>query len=291
MRAALDTLGDSIATVQIQVKAIATSWPGWLQTAEQLDPELETATLIEIHNASADAFRQLVDGSAQLIEALGSVARTLDQAGGGTRQRVLASLLRTDARGLTDVAATFSVAARELSISENYQLDASNRKVRGLRTRINRRQVETAERLHMEADLAASSEISAEMATLEARITELDELLQQLLVQITEQWETVQRIDVQVVQRRIPELDREAQQRRLEVLDEELSRVEQQLAELAEQAIYPDQIDTGLDQQTVSMVAGNHRMQHSTLAGLAAALLMGGMNWLLSRKQRMMNYE
>lgn len=287
IRSALDRLSEVMDPMQAQFKLIRSQRPGWVQALQQLDPESETATMIEIHNAGDDAHRQLIDQAASLIQTLNTAAAELGQTGsGGARQRVLASLLRSDARDLTDVAAAMNVAARELSISDNFELDSYSRKVRGLRTRINRRRGETEQRLQLQAGMAASTEHSEALERIASRTKAVERVQQTLLVQITEQWETQQQLDLEVARRRLPELDREAQQRRLALLDEELAGLASEIEQLASQAIHPDRIEAGPAQQATTIVAGGQRGIHSALAGLGVGILLAGLNWLLSGRRQ-----
>ncbi len=126
------------------------------------DTRDEGLRLVELQTQAADRVRQLADAVAALAARLGERIETLTAEGGGsTRAVVVAAVLRGEQAAVQAAAEALANAAGRVVLTQNFELDALDRKLRGLRGRLAQRREAVAQRLQVEAERAARQELQA----------------------------------------------------------------------------------------------------------------------------------
>ncbi len=177
VRASLDHSVDEVETFNGALSAFLQEWPQRRSELERLEAGPEPDAVFaarEQASASAAALAEAADG---LLAALGAAAEALTSSGdAGTRGSVVASLLRGEIGRLSTRVGELREALKGLSIDQNVKLDAHDRLMRSLHTRLGDRrqslmriardQLEAFARGEYEQQLTSAAD---ELAALEQR--------------------------------------------------------------------------------------------------------------------------
>lgn len=249
----------------------AQDWSTRREKIERMDAERQIVKLVQQRNQATEAANRLVAETHRFVKKLRSRIDKLAGAGQATtRALVVASVLRGEMAPLKERVAGIEEGAKSLDPEVNVELDAHDRQVRGLRTRLRERAGHIRDTLQAQADRAARQAHDAEIAAARQRLTELENrrrtLMNSLLTNVT----TLRQLD-----------QRHERLRALAAaLDTErtaATRLAERLHELEASPPQPqcDSIQTG--PVRVTMIAGTRRLRDSTFAGggaLAVALLL-----------------
>ncbi len=154
-------------------------------TDAALDTRDEGLRLVELQTQAADRVRQLADALVALAARLGERIEALTAAGGGsTRAVVVAAVLRGEQAAVQSAGEALATAAGRVALTENFELDALDRKLRGLRGRLTQRREAVAQRLQVEAERAARRELQTRIDAARQRVHGLEQQREEQIAQL-----------------------------------------------------------------------------------------------------------
>lgn len=193
----------------------------------------DVANLDEALIQLVDHQQQVADLARRLLARLGGLSQNLSQnialltgeSGGGTRAFVVAGLLRSMAAGFTEQTRGAEEAAAAADPTVSFQLDACDRQLRGLRTRMQQRRDALRQQLQLEADRDASASHAAAIDRLRTEIEQLESRRESAISALAEKLDELRQLDEQ-------ESRRAALDKQVELLWAERERVQTDLVRL-----------------------------------------------------------
>lgn len=275
IRAVLEACAADLAHTQAQHAAFLGQWHAWLETVRSLDIREDVAGLVNQQSAVADAARRQADALVALVDNVGARIDGLDSAGtGGTREVVVAAVLRSEHGALATVGEAFQAAAARISPTDNLELNAQDRKLRGLRMRVAQRREAVTQQLQLSADLAARDAHAAAVEQLRTGVRALERRREDAVTGLMGTLRTLR--DLDGAHRRRGERAVQTQQRAAEIawLERRHADLDAELNGLLQRQMQPDRVDAG--EITVERVAPRP-LGAAALAGVAAF----GATWLI----------
>lgn len=271
--AALEDGAGRVAVFRERAAAFQLAWQQRLESVRAGDPQEQLAELVRQQHAAASEARQFTVDAAALAEA---VRRRLDQLAeeshGDTRAGVVAAILKDALGSVTAAVGAMSRAAEQNDTAKNFRLDALDRQLRGLRTRLEHRREIIRQQMQSDADEQARRVHEAALAALRQAVAEREKRRGELVRELSQQLDELRRLDALVAQR----LELEAQQRAAAAEIADLERQLDQLARhpaLAAPAELLPPVEIGPPR--VAMLRGANRARNAALAGLAGLAATG----------------
>lgn len=230
------------ADVEAFEKFIAEGSSQWTQrraalerdaTARSVSADLEEALaqLVEHQQQAADLGRRVHSRVDELSQSLAQqIGRLTDESDGGTRAVVVAGLLRSHAATLLERGKTAGEAASAADPTTSFQLDACDRQLRGLRTRMQQRRDAMRQQLQLEADRHASESHAAAMERLRKQIAEAEAQREAAIQTLAMRLDELREMDEQ-------EARRGALSKQIELLSAEAVRVGGELARIEQKSL------------------------------------------------------
>jgi len=163
----------------------AEQWREWLTLVQELDLRRQAAELVTSQGRAADAAQLAADQASALVDRIDSRIQALGSVGqGGTRATVVAAVLRSEHALLRSAAQSLAAAARRTALPENFELDAQDRKLRGLLTRLTNRRAAVARDLQSQADRAARDRHAARAQEVGNHLRQLEDRRQRLVADL-----------------------------------------------------------------------------------------------------------
>lgn len=275
IRGGLEACAADVANARAQLGSFLAQWHAWLDVARNLDVREDAASLVNQQTTAADAARQQADAIVALVDELGARIDGLDSVGsGGTRQVVVGAVLRSEHATLAAAGEALQAAAARISPTDNIELNAHDRKLRGLRIRVAQRREAVAQQLQLAADLAARDAHAAAVEQLRAGVRALERRREEAVTGLMGTLRTLR--DLDDAARRRGELAVRAQQRAAEIawLEGRQADVDTELSALRQRQARPDRVEPG--EVTVERVSARP-VGAAALAGVAT---FGGV-WLI----------
>ena len=215
-----------VSKLEAQATPFAEQWQTALQTVQSMNVRDDVVNLVKLQNSAADAARRIADDMIAGAMQLGQKVERLDTDGtGGTRAVVVAALLRSDHNAVDSAVKNFAAAAAKIALPGNFELDALDRKLRGLRTRVSSRREAVSQRLQLEADHAARQKHAIRVEESREQIRRLDQRREELATGMLANLRKLRTIDESA--RRHGALDFRVRQR-----DDEIAWLESRRAEV-----------------------------------------------------------
>lgn len=200
--AVLESCDDTLSVAAAQVESFRTQWQRDLETVQNLRVSDDVRTLVERQNAAADAARRLGDHSVQLVDALGRAIEALAGTGeGSTRQVVVAAVLRGEHVTLQTAVEALLEHTGKTAVPENFELDAHDRKLRGLTMRMEQRAAAMTRDLQLESDESARQSHTADIAAARQRVAALERAREQQMAELSAQLRQRSQLDALVRER------------------------------------------------------------------------------------------
>lgn len=275
--AVLEACATAVDEAQANLAPFVGQWQNWTDTVQGLDVSADVVQLVSQQNLVADAARQAAETAGTLLQRIGAQIETVDQSQGGTREVVVAAVLRGEQSGLKSAVDAFTAAAAKIAVSGNFELDARDRKLRGLRARLSSRRDTLQQQLQMEADRAAGETHAARVQAAREAVRQLErrreEVVASLVITLRQLRNlddaTRARIDAEAVaQRRASEIEWHAAR---------LRELEQELVDAQPQGTGPELVTS--DEPVIATRAPG-RVRNSALAagaGFGATWLLGAL--------------
>jgi hypothetical protein len=275
VRAVLEPAGPLLVQLRTQLATFLERWQPQAEAAQQFDVRGDLSALVKLQSTGADAARQLADAVSAATVDLGARIETLGTAADGrTRAVVVAAVLRTAHAALKSAADALTAAVRRTGLPDNIELDALDRKLRGLRTRLVHHEEAASLRLQAESARTAQTSHTEAVGLLRREIRQWEARREELVADLMSALRQLRDLDA-TFQARVAAETRAAQRAAERAwLSDRLTALEQQLAQLRVQAGTPDRLVS--DEPTLSTVgpARPGVALLSALAGFAAVWLI-----------------
>ncbi len=196
----------------------------------------------------------------------------------GDLQHALRNLLQRGLSGVAEQVAILAEAAGAIDPAVNFRLDAHDRQLRGLRSRLRDRQERIRRVLQAEADRAARVERDGQERRLRAVIGASDDQRQALMDTLVANLRRLRELDQRHQELRGLSAELKAEDGAVARLTERLEQLEAERPELRRDVV--TLVDSRYEQTT-----GRHRIRNAGLAG-AATFAAAGLLFLLMFAQR-----
>ena len=244
--AVLEECDADVAQAEERFAGYAEQWQAWLEVVQALDLRADVVELVRQQAQVADAARQISDYATSLTDEVGVRIERLTTVGdGSTREIVVAAVLRSEHAVLVGALESFLAAARNTAPTDNFELDAHDRKLRGLRMRLQRRREAVAQRLQLEADRVAREEHTQRVQAVREEVRHLERQREELVTGTLAAVRALRALGEQAVQREELELRLRQRDAQIAWLDARQSEIEVELADLRRQGREPDQVEVG----------------------------------------------
>lgn len=193
----------------------------------------------------------------------------------GTRELVVASLVRGELSSIAESAATLKRQLAATDTASNFKLDAADRQVRALQRRLTEQRDRIAAELQSAADAEARAAHQAALAEFDGRIRTHDEARAELSRDLGRQLAEIQRIESETRELRMLGSERNAAAAAISRLESLLAQIDAEKPEIT-----PDQVE--LSPIEVASLSGADRWMRAVVAGAAASAI----SWLVGFRRR-----
>lgn len=246
VRALLEDAGGEADDFDRLLRQFIKSWNTQREATERLHPTQATR---ELFTAQTEAVQALGRVLTETTRVSGKLRLIVDQISHGndapTRRTVIGSLLRGELRHIDQARRDVRQVAEGLDTATNFKLDAADRLVRNLSTRLREREKRIRTKLQAAADRDARAQHANAVQQQRAVVADLDQQRETALARIVDQLDLIQ--SLQETARRTAALDARAAS-----LDEQIEQLTQQQARL-------DQHEPAVHKTTARLV----RMAHA----------------------------
>jgi hypothetical protein len=267
VEAVLEQFESDLDAFQKHATEFMTEWRTGTEAIDDLGPELPLAELLGQQVTAADKARQFCGEANDFESGLrGRLDQFTKSSEGATREVVVLAVLRSELAKLNAANAELNQAADGTDVTKNFRLDALDRQLRGLQSRLERRQASVRQLLQFEADEKARREQVEQTSALRQKVQELEQGRERLIREFTSGIDELRRLEDEVVQRTVLTAEAERAAAQLERCQARLAQIDHD-SEAAQHAgmLPPVQASP----VRVAMVAGEHRVRNAALAGLA----------------------
>jgi len=269
------------ADVTGAAEALATFVEAWrLRVAEvqqaELSPERVETVAPELVQRQGEAARAVQDFAREAAAALGANGERLSQivGGGSTREVVVGASLRGHHSTWSAAVEALTAAAARTTLNGNVELEALERQLRGVLTRLHQRREFVQQRLQVEADRIAREQHAEQVAAARVRVRELEGEREKIIAAILDVLTEARGADEVAAQRAELEAGRAQARMEIERLARQLGTVEERLAAAGQWATRRDRVEVGRI-QTAALPEARYRK--AVVLGLGA----GAVAWLM----------
>lgn len=265
VRETIEGLAEQVGTWLGRVRESEQAWNKRLDVVQHIDPASEAVELVKQQQRAAS---EAADWAGWLRQASGAVDARLAQLDealdGSTREVVVATVLRSHASSLRGVVEGVVEAAAQMDLANNVQLDALERRMRGIRTALARREEAIRGALQLAADQRAQAALSERIERERQTVRQLESSREENVSRVAEALDLVAAIDEQLSERR--RLSAEAEELGLEVdrAARELEAIEIRLGEAEAGSAWGPSLEVGAAR--VVQVAGADRWRNAAAA-------------------------
>ena len=245
---------------------------GWSKRREKIERLAVSDQVVELFNyqtQAMDAAARLIVEARRVRQAI--ITRIDDLSAGGnsgTREIVVTSLVRGDMSRMTEQIELLAEAVGATNPANNFRIDAHDRQLRGLRTRLRDRQELVRQNLQEEADQSASLERTQRQRELREAISEIEQQRQAQTDTLVNSLQQVRQLDRQY--KELSELSAElkAEQAAARRLAERMTQLEARRPPSGRDVVK-------LIGSEVEQIAGRDRVRNASLVGGAAFATVG----------------
>lgn len=249
----------------------------------------DVGPLVAQQTTLADAAQRAGEEAGALVDSVGTRIEALGSGGdGGTRRVVVAAVLKADHDTVKSAAESFGAAAAKTTLAENFRLDAHDRKLRGLRMRLNSRREAINQQLQLEADRAAGEQYAAQVSAARDQVRESERRREELLADLVTALRRLRAADEAARRRDEVTVQRQQGQTEMAWLEARRAEMDRELTAAQQHAPAPDRAEIGVP--TVEAVTPG-RVRSAIIAGAVAfaatwllcALMVARIPWLPGR--------
>ncbi len=253
----------------------AQGWDQRRETIERLKVSEQVVELVNQQNQATDAAGRLVVEARRVLDEVTKRIENLSVAGdAGTREIVVVSVLRGDLSRLSEQVEVLAEAAGATNLAVNFRLDAHDRQLRGLRTRLRNRQERVRQMLQVEADRVARTGRNERERQLRETIGALDDERQTLMDTLVTSLQCLRELDERHRELRQLSAEMKAEESAIVRLEERLERLEAERPELRRDSLT-------LVESRHEQTAGRNRIRNAGLAGAGVFAATGLMFMLM----------
>lgn len=270
----LDECAAAVSSAQARWTAFASQWRGVQETVLKSTADEDIGALVAQQTSAGEAADQIADETVALADLVGARIEELAASGdGSTRRLVVAAVLKADHDTLRSAVDAFAAAAKRTTLADNLQLDTLDRKLRGLRMRLNSRREAVGQQLQLEADRVAREQHTTQLAEGREQVRQAERRREELVADLAAALRQLRAAEDLARQR--DEAAAQQRQRETEIswLDARLAEITRELADAPQRAPAPDRAE--MEEPTITAVAPR-RVRNAVLAGAAT---FGGV-WL-----------
>ncbi len=270
---ALEGCAGEVSAADERLATFVDQWRVWadaVQHAELARDGAEAAILelVQRQNEAAQAAHQFALDAQKSVANDSARLEQLSAGSGGTREAVVAAVLRGHHTGWKAAVEKLGAAADRTALTGNVELETLDRQLRGLRTRLEQRRELVHERLQLEASRVAQERYAARLAETRGQVEELKRRREKLVSGLLGTLQQVRELDEAV--RRHEELIGRLKYTTAQIarLESELATLEEKLADARRLGPKPDRVEVGR-----SMVAEvpQARRRDAAIVGLGTA--------------------
>lgn len=250
-------------------------WSGLRERVAGLDADREVEALLRLQTEAGDTAEAFAERAAGVVaDVVARVDGLRGGADGGTRERVTAAALQSELERMARSLGELRRAAGSATLSENLQLDARDRRVRGIRARLQQRRDLVRDDLQRRADAEAALRREELLAGTRAEIARLERERDQLASRQVDALDALRSLEQAVFERRRLEGDVQRCERDIAALSAQRAQVDAQLSDAERGGPQPDR--AALVSLSAAQVSGRHRVRDAALgAGVGFAAMLG----------------
>lgn len=260
------------------VVGLAHEVAGWREKAEKFPADGDASELVAIQSTLADEARKVVDLARGVVrDAQGRVDSLTGAGQGGTREIVVAAVLKGDLARLQESVAAVAQAAVNCELSTNFKLETQDRQLRGLSARTRERREALRNEAQRKADSDAAGAHEQRIAETEEALTRAEQERVSALAAALESLGELPRVAGAMMERASLEAGAEEIRSEKERLEAELALARARIqAPAPEDAGVPDTVTVAPEPSI--QTAGVQVEQKASIAGGAAFVAV----WLLA---------
>lgn len=278
--AILESIATQLTQFQEESAKFAQEWETARHAVEHLRVQDDVVELVQQQSEAARGSRRITQ---QCQGLLAELKRQVDAIGGegngGTREIVVASVLRSELAKLTEQFEGLRPAADATDTTTNFELDARDKKIRGLRTRMTARKAAVTEQLQAQADFAAQQDRGSHTETLRVRTRSLEQERDETVATLVKRVDELRGLDESVAQRQRTQSTLDANRGEEARLTAQIRQLDDAIAQAKRSGPTPDRIEVG-EIATVQS-GGLHRVRNALIGFVGAAALSWGVCLLL----------
>ncbi|MBU0637421.1 MAG: hypothetical protein KKB50_01045 [Planctomycetes bacterium] len=256
--------------------AFLQQWNKWREEVENADLGQDVLELVKRQSTAAESLRRICDEVRTLLtEMQTQIAGVVAASSGGTREVVVAAVLRSDLATLGTSIEALSEVGGAVDPTQNFRLDAPDRQLRGLRTRLNSRRAAVRQQAQLAADQRAREQHEAQLTELRTSVREAEQRREQAILSLAEQMDRLRTLEVQVHRRRTLEAAVQSNDTQAARLEAQLKRLDGGLAEGRRATSKPDRAEVVSVRE--EQIAGTNRHTRAAATGAGAFVV----TWLV----------
>ncbi|MBK8915837.1 MAG: hypothetical protein IPM64_14805 [Phycisphaerales bacterium] len=276
--AALEPVSNSLDQARLSNATFSQEWERRRLEIERARGEPNVVELVRQQSEAAEAMRR---HSTEIRQSLDEVSAIVEEIGaaGGTREIVVATLLRSELARLREALAAVEAAAQSVDTTTNFRLDAADTRLRGLRTRLAQREAAVLEMLQSRADTEARDARGAQTEDLRLRVRALEQDRDHAVLLLADAAEALRAATER-------EAERAVATQQLQLLRDEEARLTSQvdaldsaLAQADRSGPRPDRAALGAT--ATEQIGGRNRVASAVIALFGAAVMTFGVCALL----------
>jgi chromosome segregation ATPase len=177
-------------------------WAARLDALQSIDLQRDVIELVKQQAAATDQARRVAGEANAFTDAIRKALESLsDTSDGGTREVVVAAVVRSELAKLSQGVGELARAADNTDPAVNFRIDALDRQVRRLQTRLERRQTSVRQVLQFEADEEARRNHAKRVSELRQAVQEGERGREELIDELTLRLDELRRLDGEVARR------------------------------------------------------------------------------------------
>lgn len=258
-----------IDELDTQIAEFAQAWEKRRMNVERGEAAEDTALELVTHQTEAtEASRRITSEVRGTVDLLNKSALKLGETGdSSTREVVVAALLRSNLNAISQKLDAVVEKAAATDPLTNFKLDAHDRQLRGLRTRLQNRQGAIREELQQQYDELARTDRKGTIEKANQRIATLEQQRDAMTLQVVDDVTRLRSVESQADALRRIQLE-------LAEVESQIDAAAERRCELAAGDDAPPIVDSVALVDTERLTVGaEHRPQHAAVAGVSAFVL------------------
>jgi DNA repair exonuclease SbcCD ATPase subunit len=173
--AVLEECSAKLGPLDQRLAQAAMEWDDRRKTVERLSPAENVPQLVQLQGEGASAVRDVLSDVKSAIDSIAARVNGIASGGeAGTREMVVASLLRGNLSGVSDKISVLAEAAAANDLATNFKLETFDRQLRGLRTRSADRRESVRREVEQSAQQTAQRDYEQQIRDLGEQVRELE---------------------------------------------------------------------------------------------------------------------